>query len=218
MQETPGMLGFSSPALHVEDNFSGNEELSVFEFYERSATACRALLLDHDPMALRYRQWLQRELAAALSQLSAGHWAGLVLQPLAQILAVYAWSSTNSSRCAGRRRIGRLSASTAWPVFIGLSLVTAFVAEVINRSPGSISGLPYLVTKVRFALLLLPAVGGRGACCSSLSSWRQRWCLCAAGGESHGKGPAVAAGLLLPLLLYGQALAWLLCAAGCICG
>ena len=28
-------LGFSSPALHVEDNFSGNEELSVFEFYER---------------------------------------------------------------------------------------------------------------------------------------------------------------------------------------
>ena len=28
-------LGFSSPALHVEDNFSGNEEISVFEFYER---------------------------------------------------------------------------------------------------------------------------------------------------------------------------------------
>lgn len=28
-------LGFSSAALHVEDNFSGNEELSIFEFYER---------------------------------------------------------------------------------------------------------------------------------------------------------------------------------------
>ena len=28
-------LGFTSPALHVEDNFSGNEELSVFDFYER---------------------------------------------------------------------------------------------------------------------------------------------------------------------------------------
>lgn len=26
--------GFDSPALHVEDNYSGNQELSIFAFYD----------------------------------------------------------------------------------------------------------------------------------------------------------------------------------------
>lgn len=28
-------LGFDTPALHVEDNYSGNEEISIFEFYDK---------------------------------------------------------------------------------------------------------------------------------------------------------------------------------------
>ena len=105
-------------------------------------------------MLYLYRQWLQRELHMRFRSSALGlGW--LVLQPLAQIvlftLVFYQFFQVRWPQ--GDGSVGEYGLQ----VFIGLSLFT-FVAEVINRSPASVSGFPYLITKVRFPMLLLPAV------------------------------------------------------------
>ena len=159
-------------------------------------------------MLYLYRQWLQRELHMRFRSSALGlGW--LVLQPLAQIvlftLVFYQFFQVRWPQ--GDGSVGEYGLQ----VFIGLSLFT-FVAEVINRSPASVSGFPYLITKVRFPLLLLPAVVvGAGLVQLALSLavalvfalWRAVY------------WQALLLPLaLLPLLLYAQALAWLLGAAG----
>ena len=155
-----------------------------------------------------YRQWLQRELQLRFRSSALGT-GWLVLQPLAQILlfTLVFYQFFQVRWPAGDGSVGEYGLQ----VFIGLGLY-GFCAEVINRSPGSISAHPYLVTKVRFALLLLPAVVVGAAAVQLLLS------LAIAAAFAFWRAPHWQALLLplalLPLLLYGQALAWLLSSAG----
>lgn len=155
-----------------------------------------------------YRQWLLRELQLRFRSSAVG--AGwLVLQPLVHIvlftLVFYQffqirWPTGNGT--AGEYGL---------QVFIGLSLYI-FVADVINRSPGSIWSFPYLVTKVRFPLALLPAV----IVGASMVQLVLSLLLAAAFAALHGFHMEVLwlPVALVPLGLYALALSWLLGAAG----
>lgn len=155
-----------------------------------------------------YRQWLLRELQLRFRSSAVG--AGwLVLQPLVHILL---FTLVFYQFFQIRWPVGDGSAGEyGLQVFIGLSLYT-FVADVINRSPASIWSYPYLVTKVRFPLALLPAVvvGASGVqlilslCIAGIFAlWR----------EPHLQVLALPLALL-PLCLYALALSWLLGAVG----
>ena len=155
-----------------------------------------------------YRQWLLRELQLRFRSSALGV-AWLVLQPLAQILlfTLVFYQFFRVRWPAGDGSIAEYSLQ----VFIGLTLF-AFVSEVINRAPASVSSFPFLITKVRFPLLLLPSVVvGAGIVQLGLS-------LCIAVGfalwrQAHWQALLLPLALL-PLLLYAQALAWCLGAAG----
>ena len=156
-----------------------------------------------------YRQWLLRELQLRFRSSALGV-AWLVLQPQAQILllTLVFYKFFRVRWPAGDGSISEYSLQ----VFIGLTLF-AFVSDVINRAPSSVSSFPFLITKVRFPLLLLPSVVvGAGTVQLGLS-------LCIAIGfalwrEAHWQALALLPLALLPLLIYAQALAWLLGAAG----
>jgi len=101
-----------------------------------------------------YGQWLRRELALRFAGSVLGPlW--LVLQPLLYIAVStlvfhrffnMRWPSGDGS-----------ALDYGLKVFVGLSLYT-FVADVLQRSAFAIVAHPYLVTKVRFPLPLLPCV------------------------------------------------------------
>lgn len=155
-----------------------------------------------------YRQWLLRELHIRFRSSSMGL-AWLVLQPLVHIilftLVFYKffqirWPSGDGS-----------PAEYGLQVFIGLSLYS-FVAEIINRGPGSVWSYPYLVTKVRFPLLLLPGVLVGSAGVQLLLSLMIALAL-AALRDMHIESLLLPI-FLLPLAIYGLALAWFLGAAG----
>lgn len=154
-----------------------------------------------------YRQWLLRELQLRFRSSSVG--AGwLVLQPVVHILLFtlvfykffqVRWPTGDGS-----------VAEYGLQVFIGLSLYT-FIADVINRSPASVWSYPYLVTKVRFPLALLPAVvvGASGV--------QLALALLIAVPFAALRGISAQVLLLplclVPLFLYALAIAWLLGAA-----
>lgn len=155
-----------------------------------------------------YRQWLLRELQLRFRNSALGT-AWLILQPLAQIvlftLVFYEFFQVRWPMGDGT------IAEYGLQVFLGLTLFS-FVAEIINRTPGSVSGYPFLITKVRFPLLLLPAVVvGASAVQLALSLviglvfalWR----------EVHWQVLLLPVALL-PLMVYALALAWFLGAAG----
>jgi len=155
-----------------------------------------------------YRQWLLRELHIRFRSSSLGT-AWLVLQPLAQILlfTLVFYQFFRVRWPAGDGSVGEYSLQ----VFIGLTLF-AFVSEVINRAPSSINSFPFLITKVRFPLWILPAVVVGASAVQLLLSmfialffamWR----------ELHLQVFLLPIALL-PLLLYAQAIAWVLGAAG----
>jgi lipopolysaccharide transport system permease protein len=158
-----------------------------------------------------YWQWLRRDLAGRYR----GSLLGLawpVLQPLAQILVFtlvfyefmqMRWPVAGGSGNALDYGIN---------VFAGLAAFN-FFAEILGRAPATVLAQPNLVTKVRFPLLVLPAVTVGAAAVHlvvggvlvslSMAAFRQ-------------VSPAV---LLLPLffvpmLLYGLGLAWILAALG----
>src|SRR5574344_739106 len=155
-----------------------------------------------------YRQWLVRELQIRFRSSALGT-TWLVVQPLVQIalftLVFYQFFKVRWPTGDGS------AAEYGLQVFIGLSIFS-FLAEIINRGPSSVSGFPFLITKVRFPLLLLPSV------------------VVGASATQLGLSLLVALGFalfrvihwqviflplaLLPLLLYAQALAWLLGSAG----
>lgn len=155
-----------------------------------------------------YRQWLLRELQLRFRSSAVGT-GWLVLQPVVHILLFtlvfyqffqVRWPTGDGS-----------AAEYGLQVFIGLSLYT-FVADVINRSPGSIWTYPYLVTKVRFPLTLLPVVTvGASAVQLALA-------LLIALAFALLRGASVYMLLLplclVPLILYALSLAWFLGAAG----
>ena len=101
-----------------------------------------------------YRQWLLRELHLKFRSSAVGT-GWMVLQPLVHILlftlVFYQFFQVRWPQGDGS------ATEYGLQVFIGLSLYT-FIADVINRAPTSVSNYPYLVTKVRFPLVLLPAV------------------------------------------------------------
>ncbi|MBS7350058.1 MAG: ABC transporter permease [Comamonas sp.] len=155
-----------------------------------------------------YRQWLLRELQLRFRSSAVGT-GWLILQPLVHILlfTLVFYEFFKIRWPVGDGSIGEYGLQ----VFIGLSLY-AFIADVINRSPSSIWSYPYLVTKVRFPLLLLPAVivGASGV--------QLIFSLCIAGFFAAWREVHFVAGLLplvlFPLFLYALALSWLLGAAG----
>lgn len=155
-----------------------------------------------------YRQWLARELQVRFRSSALGvGW--LILQPIVHILLFtlvfyqffqIRWPSGDGT-----------PSEYGLQVFIGLSLY-AFVSEIINRGPGTIWSYPYLVTKVRFPLAMLPAVLVGAAGVQLLLS------LVIAAFLALLREPHWAAFLLplvlIPLLIYVMALGWLLGAAG----
>lgn len=155
-----------------------------------------------------YRQWLLRELHLRFRSSALGV-AWLVLQPLAQIL-LFTLVFYQFFRVRWPAGDGSIS-EYGLQVFIGLTLF-AFVSDVINRAPASVSSFPFLITKVRFPLLLLPGVVvGASFVQLSLS-------LCIATGfalwrEVHWHILLLPLAIL-PLLIYAQALAWFLGSAG----
>jgi lipopolysaccharide transport system permease protein len=101
-----------------------------------------------------YGQWLRRDLSQRFAGSAAGRlW--LLLQPLGFIAVItLVFNGFFKAKWPG----GDGSAlNYGLQVFVGLALHTA-VAEVLNRCPSSILAHPYLVTKVRFPLVMLPMV------------------------------------------------------------
>jgi lipopolysaccharide transport system permease protein len=161
-------------------------------------------------------QWFKRDLSGRYR----GTWLGLMwplVQPAAQI-AVFTlilhgfmqvrWPQAQSALAEGQ--------SGAWQyalnVLVGLTVFN-FFAEVLGRAPAAILSQPNLVTKVRFPLLLLPAVTvgvalvhvGVGTAVLLFASaltgtwtfqmaWLPLW--------------------LMPVVLYGTALAFILASLG----
>lgn len=155
-----------------------------------------------------YRQWLLRELQLRFRSSAIGvGW--LILQPVVHILLfTLVFYKFFQVRWPGG---GGSASEYGLQVFIGLSLY-AFISEIINRGPGSVLSYPFLITKVRFPVMMLPSV------------------LVGAAGVQLVLSLTLAAllalfyvpswlGLLLPLcilplLVYAQALAWLLGSLG----
>jgi lipopolysaccharide transport system permease protein len=161
-------------------------------------------------------QWFKRDLAGRYR----GSWLGLLwplVQPAAQI-AVFTlilhgfmqvrWPASGEGLGQGPSDAWRYALN----VLAGLTVFN-FFAEVLGRAPSAILSQPNLVTKVRFPLLLLPAVTvgvalvhvGIGAAALALASaltgtwsvqmaWLPLW--------------------LLPVVLYGAALAFILASLG----
>jgi len=101
-----------------------------------------------------YVQWLRRD----LSQRFAGSALGpvwLILQPVSFIVVItLVFNGFFNAKWPG----GDGSAlDYGLKVFVGLA-VHSFAAEMLSRCPGSILAHPYLVTKVRFPLALMPGV------------------------------------------------------------
>jgi lipopolysaccharide transport system permease protein len=101
-----------------------------------------------------YGYWLRRDLSQRFAESILGP-AWLLLQPLAFVAVVTlvfkgffgaAWPQGDGS-----------TLDYALNVLVGLSVHT-MAADVLNRCPGSIAAHPYLVTKVRYPLELLPMV------------------------------------------------------------
>jgi lipopolysaccharide transport system permease protein len=164
-----------------------------------------------------YGQWVRRE----ISQRFAGSVLGplwLLLQPLSFIAVItLIFYGVFRTRWPG----GDGSAlDYALQVFVGLS-VHGWCAEVLSRSPGSITAHPYLVTKVRFPLALLPAVVHGVAlaqCLLSLALVALVAAVASAAGALQAT-PSWAALPLLPLVLLPSVLllaglGWLLAALG----
>lgn len=163
-----------------------------------------------------YRQWLRREIHGRYrgSILGIG-WT--LLQPMMQLLVFtlvfyhfmgVRWPTADSSFASGVVGAGHYGLQ----VFVGL-IVFNFTAEVLNRAPQSILGQPNLVTKVRFPLILLPAVTVGAAAVQALISVGLAMVVAPIWGSITIAWLTVPAVLCI-LGLYALGLAWWLAALG----
>jgi lipopolysaccharide transport system permease protein len=161
-----------------------------------------------------YGQWLRRD----LSQRFAGSVLGpvwLLLQPLSFIVVItLVFNGFFNTKWPG----GDGSAlDYGLKVFVGLAVHT-FAAEMLARSPGSILAHPYLVTKVRFPLPLIPGVVAGVAIAQLLLSLSLVMALVLAL-ELVPFGQALAVWwslpfIILPALVLMMGVGWALAAAG----
>ncbi len=94
-------------------------------------------------------------------------------------------------------------------VFVGLAVFTYF-SEVLNRSPHALLAQPNLITKVKFPLLILPAVTVALAALHILIA--TALVLPFSLSSAHVLGLLLLPAWLAPLVLYGLGLAWCLSA------
>jgi lipopolysaccharide transport system permease protein len=166
-----------------------------------------------------FGQWLQREVAGRYR----GSWLGLlwpVLQPAVQIavftLIFYEFMQMRWPVLAHRGADDPGALVYALNVFAGLAVFN-FMAEILGRAPVAVLSQPNLVTKVRFPLPLLPAVTVGAAFVHVAVGTACVVVLAVALGIAplYALVQALLVPLvLLPLLLYGLALALLLSSLG----
>jgi lipopolysaccharide transport system permease protein len=166
-------------------------------------------------LSFLFVQWLKRDLAGRYR----GSWLGMawpLLQPMAQI-AVFTLIFHGFMQVRWPTAQGAIfGTGSAWDyalnVLAGLAVFN-FFSEVLGRSPGAVLSQPNLVTKVKFPLLLLPAVSVAAAMVHI------------AAGTLVLIGVGLLAGSLswsvigvmiwlIPVLLYGLGLAFLLSSLG----
>lgn len=165
-------------------------------------------------MGLLYGQWLRRDLSQRFAGSAAGQlW--LLLQPLSFIAVItLVFNGFFNTKWPG----GDGSAlDYGLKVFVGLAVHTA-AAEVLNRCPGSILAHPYLVTKVRFPLAMLPMVTAGVAVAQLLLSLGIAMVAALATGSIPPQEAAlswwVLPLLLMPALSLLAGLAWMLAGFG----
>lgn len=158
-----------------------------------------------------YWQWLRRDLAGRYRGSVLGL-AWPIVQPLLQILVFtlvfyefmqMRWPSPGGSSNALDYGLN---------VFAGLAAFN-FFAEVLARSPGAILAHPNLVTKVRFPVLVLPAVMV-GAAAIHLVTGGILISLAMAGFREFSVTAVLLPLFFLPMLLYGLGIAWFLAGLG----
>jgi lipopolysaccharide transport system permease protein len=161
--------------------------------------------------AFLYWQWLRRDVAGRYR----GSVLGLlwpVLQPAIQI-GVFTLIFYDFMRMRWPGAGGNSDAlDYALNVFAGLAVFN-FFAEVLGRSPVAVLSQPNLVTKVRFPLPLLPAVTVGGALVHVLVGSVSLLLISLLFRQVHPQALWLPL-LLLPLILYGLALAWVLAGLG----
>jgi lipopolysaccharide transport system permease protein len=163
-------------------------------------------------------QWFKRDLEGRYR----GSLLGLLwplLQPLAQI-AVFTlilhgfmqvrWPAVTAAGNAGDPSSGAWT--YALNVLAGLTVFN-FFAEILGRAPTAVLSQPNLVTKVRFPLMLLPAVTV-GAALVHVAVGAVVLMLAAAVSGSWSPHIAWLPLWLLPVVLYGTSLAFLLASLG----
>lgn len=163
-------------------------------------------------------QWFKRDLANRYR----GSWLGMlwpVLQPLVQV-AVFTlifhgflqmrWPLAPQTE-------GSFPPADAWAyglnVLAGLAVFN-FFAEVLGRSPSAVLSQPNLVTKVRFPLVLLPAVTTATALLVHVGVGCAALVLFAGINGTLSYHIALLALWLVPVLLYGAGIALLLASMG----
>jgi lipopolysaccharide transport system permease protein len=166
-------------------------------------------------LSFLFLQWLKRDLEGRYR----GSWLGMswpLLQPVAQI-AVFTLIFHGFMQVRWPTAQGAIfGTGSAWDyalnVLAGLAVFN-FFSEVLGRSPAAVLSQPNLVTKVKFPLLLLPAVNVAAAVAHIAAG-----CLVLLGvGLLAGSLSWSALGVLVwlaPVLLYGLGLAFLLSSLG----
>jgi lipopolysaccharide transport system permease protein len=167
-----------------------------------------------------FTQWLKRELAGRYR----GSWFGLawpLLQPLAQV-AVFTlifhgfmqlrWSHAELGVGGGTVNGVDPRWLYALNVWAGLAVFN-FFAEILGRGPVAVLSQPNLVTKVKFPLLILPMVTVSSALVHIMVGAVVLWLasLLIGSASLHVLWLPM---WLLPVLLYGSALACLLASLG----
>ena len=169
--------------------------------------------------AFLFFQWFKRDLSGRYRSTWLG-WAWPVLQPLSQIavftLILHGFMQVRWP-AAGAALVGNTSEqpaalSYALNVLAGLTVFN-FFAEVLGRSPTAVLSQPNLVTKVRFPLPLLPAVTV-GVALVHVGIGVAVLLVAAALTGTWSMQLAWLPVWLVPVVLYGVALAWLLASLG----
>lgn len=156
-----------------------------------------------------YRQWLRRELHGRYrGSLLGVAWA--LLQPLLQLLVFtlvfYRFMGLRWPQAEGLGPI-----HYGLQVFLGLAVFN-FMADVLNRAPQAVLAQPNMVTKVRFPLVVLPAVTVGAAFVQLALGLLLAGVVAGLGFSAPTHAWLAVPFVLMVLVLYGLGLAWWLAA------